>query len=75
MTWDELKEKAKEMGWKWGVYTYSDEYLIKPNKHDSAWRNILEQRGVFKLECTDDVIIIGSNLSNEQMLMIMRGLE
>lgn len=74
MTWKELKEKAKKMGYKWGVYYNGKEYLIKPNKHDSAWKNIFEQNGVYKLESEDALIIVGSNLSTEQMLMIMRGL-
>ena len=75
MTWEELKEKAKEMGYKWGVYFNGEEYLIKPNKNDSAYRNIFEKSGTFNLEWAEDAIIIGSNLSPEQMLMIMRGLE
>ena len=75
MTWEELKEKAKEMGYDDAFYAFGDELLIKPNKHDSAYRNIFEESGTFKLECADDEIIIGSNLSKEQMLMIMRGLE
>ena len=75
MTWEELKEEARKMGYKWGVYFDGKEYLIKPNKHDSAWRNILEQRGVYKLECADDLIIVGSNLSTDQMLAIMKALQ
>ena len=75
MTWNELKEEAIKMGYKWGVDSSRNEYLIKPNKHDSAWRIILDQRGVFKLECADDLIIVGSNLSTDQMLKIMEALQ
>ena len=66
MTWEELKEKAKEMGYsEIRTFYYDDDgYEVD----SCALSNGL-------LTIYNDGRIVGSGLKPEQMLMIMRGLE
>lgn len=64
MTWEELKEKAKEMG-----AFVLDEQILFMNLE--CWKN-------GEVWCFDDfarTITLARNRTPEQMLMIMRGLE
>ena len=67
MTWDELKEKAKEIGYK--EQAFLGEALTK----DSAYHEITFYKNG-NIEYNDDYVI-AFDRTPEQMLMIMRGLE
>ena len=66
MTWDELKEKVKEMGcYRYhSTLTYSEEWIT-----DGVWT--FDNYG--EIKCNGE--IVSTHRTPEQMLMIMRGLE
>ena len=66
MTWDELKEKAKEMGYK--ESDFLGNALIKEIEYEMSFYK------TGRIEINDDYVIV-RNRTPEQMLMIMRGLE
>ena len=71
MTWDELKEKAKEMGCR------SEERIITRFHNDMFFH--FAKVGMIFVEYAGDgethALILTKNRTPEQMLMIMRGLE
>ena len=67
MTWEELKEKAKEMGYR------TDERFVMRDKYN-------KNKNVYSMTFFEDGdVMIGSvclnDVSYDKMLMIMRGLE
>lgn len=75
MTWNELKEKAKEMGYSYGFGNY--EYLQKDIDSES-WI-ILQKNGdvfvYYRGNRCEFSFTLAQDRTPEQMLMIMRGLE
>ena len=71
MTWEELKEEAKKMGYKWGVYLNGKEYLV------STTETIITLSEIGTIEIKDDYEneVMFHKRTPEQMFMIMRGLE
>lgn len=73
MTWDELKEKAKEMGWT-PFGTLGVEKIIPKLGSISCYFNG-KITMYFGREDGGGYVYIAENRTPEQMLMIMRGLE
>ena len=71
MTWDELKEKAKEMGYKWGVYFNGKEYLVSRTETIIT----LSEIGTIEIKDGYENEVMFHNRTPDQMLMIMRGLK
>ena len=65
MTWDEFKEKAKEIG-----YSDLDDYVKKYNDRTKYMLAFYENG---EIEIDDFVVVVVDDY--EKMLMIMRGLE
>lgn len=66
MTWEELKEKAKEMG-------AMEFFSIMTGSSSFKWRGLeFLDIGIIK---QSDGSLLSKNKTPEQMLMIMRGLE
>lgn len=70
MTWEELKEKAKEMGYKSGIDYMDVEYLCKSDIGITFYQN--EYVTVY---AHDNECILKRGVKYDKMLMIMRGLE
>ena len=70
MTWDELKEKAKEMGYTSGIDYRGVEYLCKSDIGITFYQN--EDVTVY---ADDDEWLLKCGVKYDKMLMIMRGLE
>ena len=71
MTWDELKEKAKKMGYKWGVYLNGKEYLV------STTETIITLSEIGTIEIKDDYEneVMFHNRTPDQMWQIMEALK
>ena len=69
ITWDELKEKAKEMGYVEELFPNECYESIK--KYDF----LFDKTGWFSVERDNEIINIAYGLDYDKMLMIMRGLE
>jgi len=74
MTWEELKQKAKEMGAHIYISEFNDGFE-RIDFRDASFFQDGEVSFTTSLGFVGGVISIAQNRSKEQMLMIMRGLE
>ena len=73
MTWDELKEKAKEMGCEIKYEGQDSELIIVPT--NDTGELCFYKDGDIKAFDYPDSVDLCRKMTPEQMLMIMRGLE